>query len=226
MPDRARLSARPCDAPPLAHEAAVGLHRLDLDAATRPMALHVPVGWCADTPAPLAVMLHGAGGSAAQGGSLLEPFASHRGLLVLAPVSQGSTWDALRGDWGPDVAAIDAALAWLFARYRVDAAHLAVGGFSDGASYALGLALANAELFPRALALSPGFVPRAPGQTPNVAVFIAHGTGDAVLPIGPCSRRIVPGLRGVGVDVTYLEFNGGHEVPPEVASDAVTWVLK
>jgi len=46
-----------------------------------------------------------------------------------------------------------------------------------------------------------------------------------VLPIDQCSRRIVPMLRRAGYDVRYDEFEGGHTVPPAIASAAVDWLL-
>ena len=64
------------------------------------------------------------------------------GILVLAPDSRGATWDdlpAAQGSFGPDIAFINAALAQTFALYNVDAAKLGIQGFSDGATYALGL---------------------------------------------------------------------------------------
>jgi hypothetical protein len=42
-----------------------------------------------------------------------------------------------------------------------------------------------------------------------------------VLPIDSCSRRLVPRLRAAGYAVRYREFDGGHGVPPEIASEAV-----
>src|SRR5918911_5524024 len=102
-------------------------------------------------------MLHGAGGDA-QGG--LFPFvdrADAAGLLLVAPESRGPTWDVIRDSYGPDVEFIDRALSVVFSRYAVDPSHLAVGGFSDGASYALSLGLTNGDLFTHVLAFSPGF---------------------------------------------------------------------
>ena len=67
---------------------------------------------------------------------------SHAGIMVLAPDSRGATWDdlpAAQGSFGPDIAFINAALAQTFALYNVDAAKLGIQGFSDGATYALGL---------------------------------------------------------------------------------------
>jgi predicted esterase len=54
--------------------------------------------------------------------------------------------------------------------------------------------------------------------------FVSHGTADPILPIDRCSRVIVPALRGRGYDVTFREFEGGHEVPMEIARDGVGWI--
>jgi predicted esterase len=100
-------------------------------------------------------------------------------------------------------------------------------GFSDGASYALGLGLANGDLFSRIVAFSPGFIP--PGSTPVTGlpeVFVSHGVQDPVLPIDGASRTIVPRLQNDGYPVTYVEFDGGHSVPAEVATQAVEWLVR
>ncbi len=215
-----RLLARPGQ--PL-HAGPVGLQRLDLD-GVRDGFIYVPAGYQPDHPAPLAVMLHGAGGIAQHGLNLFMPYADGAGLVLLAPDARGSTWDAVRGRYGPDVAFIDAALAHLFDRYAVDPSHVAIGGFSDGASYALSLGLTNGDFFTHVVALSPGFMaPTAQSGRPRI--FISHGTRDQTLPIDVCSRRIVPILQGTGYDVDYREFDGPHTVPPEVAREALDWFL-
>jgi phospholipase/carboxylesterase len=104
----------------------------------------------------------------------------------------------------------------------VDPARLAVGGFSDGASYALSLGLTNDDLFSHVLAFSPGFMAPA-GQAGTPRIFVSHSTDDGVLPIDRCSRRVVPRLERAGYDVTYREFEGAHTVPPEIALEAVGW---
>jgi len=38
-----------------------------------------------------------------------------------------------------------------------------------------------------------------------------------------CSRRLVPGLRRAGYDVTYREFDGPHTVPLELSREAADW---
>ncbi len=213
----ARLTARPRPARGSGGEA--GVHPLGLERGRDGLVL-VPPGYDPARPAPLAVMLHGAGGDAGGGLGPFRALADDRGVVVLAPESRGRTWDVLLGGWGPDVAFVDRALDEIFDRYAIDASRVAVGGFSDGASYALGLGLANGDLFGHVIAFSPGFVPRAPAEG-RPRVFISHGTDDEVLPIDVCSRRIVPRLRDAGYDLDYREFVGGHTIPAEIAAGAM-----
>ena len=114
---------------------------------------------------------------------------------------------------------LERALDHVMDRCAVDPHRLAIGGFSDGASYALSVGLASGELFTHICAFSPGFAARAERRG-RPEVFISHGVDDAVLPITRTSRRIVPELRSAGYDVTYREFPGGHEVPQEMVREA------
>lgn len=219
----ATLTARP-GAPAPGPPPAPGSSTLGLGVAGEPL-LYVPPGLPADRAAPLVVTLHGAGGDAEAGLALLRVLADERGLLLLAPSSRGATWDAVRSGYGPDADLLDEALGRVFETLPVDAGRVAVGGFSDGASYALGLGLANGDLFRRVVAFSPGFVPRGP-RDGRPAVFVSHGDADAVLPVDRTSRRVVPALRAEGYDVTYREFAGPHTVPPEVAREAGDWLAR
>jgi phospholipase/carboxylesterase len=215
---KGRLRARPSAA---AGVARAGLRPLGL-AEGRDGLLYVPPG-VTGRPAPLVLALHGSGADAEQGVRLLRPLAEEAGFLVLAPDSRGDTWDVILGGLGPDVAFIDRALDAVFARHPVDAARVAAAGFSDGASYALSLGLTNGDLFTHVLAFSPGFLATA-ARAGTPRVFVSHGTLDRVLPVA-CSRRIVPRLRQAGHDVLYREFDGGHDVPPDTAREAVAWFL-
>ncbi len=214
-----RLRARPVQ---VTGAAPLGLQPLMLGAA-RDSFLYVPATYRAERPAPLVLLLHGAGGHARQGLDLLRNLADAAGLILLAPASRGGTWDLLVDRrYGPDVAMVDRALEHTFSRYAADPACIAVGGFSDGASYALSLGITNGDLFTHVLAFSPGFMAPA-GQTGSPRVFVSHGTRDGVLPIDLCSRRIVPELERGGYDVRYREFDGGHTISPEIAREAVGW---
>jgi phospholipase/carboxylesterase len=172
---------------------------------------------------PLFVLFHGAGGSGEGVLRRVGAAVDAAGIAVLAPDARDSSWDAIRGGFGRDVSFLDRALERVFEMVSVDAARVAVGGFSDGATYALALGLINGDLFRRVVAFSPGFlVEGEPHGTP--AFFVSHGTADTILPIDRCSRVIVTRLRKGGYDVTFREFDGGHEVPPAVALEGMRWV--
>ncbi|MBA3260140.1 MAG: phospholipase [Gemmatimonadales bacterium] len=219
---RARLRARPVRPP--GATAGPGIQPLGLG-SQRDGVVYAPPSYQAGRPAPLILTLHGAGGSARRSLPRLQPLADEHGLLLLSIDARDRTWDVVLRGYGPDVAFIEAALAQTFSRYTVDPGRLAVEGFSDGASYALGLGLSNGDLFTHVLAFSPGFVPLVEDEgLPRV--FISHGTGDPVLPIEQCSRRIVPELRRRRYDVRYVEFEGGHVVPPAIAREGLGWFLQ
>jgi predicted esterase len=171
----------------------------------------------------LVILLHGAGGTAEDGLRLLSGQADEHRLMLFAPQSVGPTWDMIGGGYGPDVVRIQGALSAILGVHRVAVPTLAVGGFSDGASYALSLGLTNGDVFDAVLAFSPGFAAPA-GQADNPAFFVSHGRSDRVLPIDRCSRRIVPALRKAGYPVHYHEFDGGHVVPEPVIAEALHWL--
>lgn len=218
---RGRLGARPGRAKTVGP---AGLQPLKLEGG-RDGLVYVPAGVSAERPAPLMLLLHGAGGSARHTVALLRGLADKSGMILLVPDSRGTTWDVIEGDYGPDVSYIDRALNQTFGRYDVDPARVAIGGFSDGASYALSLGATNGDLFTHVVAFSPGFMSPA-SRHGSPALFISHGTQDRVLPIDACSRRIVPRVKGAGYSVRYREFEGPHTVPPEVAAEAVAWFLE
>ncbi len=196
-----------------------GLHRLD-DLGLGEHLLLVPDA--RPGPAPLLVWFHGAGGSAAQSAPGVTAAAAAHGCLVLLPTSADATWDLLRSRIGPDVAALDTALSYAFARFDVERA--AFAGFSDGASYALSLGLANGDLGEAVLAFSPGFA-APPGVQGSPRCWVAHGTADVVLPVDRCGRRVVERLRRAGYEVVYEEFAGGHVVRPGDLDRALGWWL-
>ncbi|HWM85213.1 MAG TPA: hypothetical protein VNO33_05230 [Kofleriaceae bacterium] len=209
---RGLLAARP-HAP---ERRAGGRGRQELRAGGRTLGLiyapEVPPGQSTG----LLLLLHGARGGAEGIIEPFEPAADRLRLVLFAPQSRGRTWDIIEdGAFGTDVALIDEALALIFDQRAIDAERVAVGGFSDGASYALSLGLGNGQLFRAILAFSPGFASPV-GVAGRPLVFVSHGTFDSVLPIDRTSRRIVPLLRRAGLDVQFVEFAGDHVLPDEV----------
>ena len=197
-----------------------------------------------DGPLPLLVLFHGAGGSAADVLHLLDTEAAVVSrAAILAPDAEGRTWDALTPEsqtildlldmiagrrrlrgFGPDVAFLDQALTHVFRNVAINPARIAIGGFSDGATYALSLGLINGELFRRIVAFSPGFI-LSGERRGRPEVFISHGRRDAVLPIGRTTRRIAQQLEQSGHPMKIREFDGGHEVPATIAREALEWAI-
>lgn len=215
-----RLQARP--GPPRAEGFGPGVHPLGLERG-RDGLLLIPRGYSPERPVGMVVLLHGAGGTAQHGLDLLQAHADDAGLLLFAPDARGPTWDFIMGGYGPDVRFLDAGLAHVFAHYAVDPERVALGGFSDGASYALSLGIANGDLFHHLIAFSPGFA-APPAQAGEPRIYISHGTRDTVLPIDRCGRRLARTLEQVGYDVHYHEFDGPHVVPQELRREAVEWL--
>lgn len=180
----------------------------------------------AERGAPCLVLLHGAMGTGRRELRAVVAAADRYGVVVVAPDSRGATWDIIfMQQFGPDIEFLDLVLEHVAVHLDVDMDRLALGGISDGASYALSVGLANGDVFGSVIAFSPGFaVVPAPHGEPRV--FVSHGVHDPILPIDTCSRRLVPSMADAGYHVTYAEFDGGHEVPPPVADRAFRWWLE
>ena len=221
-PPSPRLSARP-GTPTVTPT--LGLSELGIGIGTsRDGLLYVPTTYTGQTSLPLFVALHGAGGSGASWASY-QARAEARGMVLLAPESRGATWDLALGSLGPDVAFLNAALRHTFDRCRIDPARIALGGFSDGASYALSLGVSNGDLFTHLVGYSPGFFDPSAPIVGRPRIYVSHGKLDGVLPVTTTRDVIVPALRDGGYDVTYKEFYGFHELPAKISDAALDWFL-
>src|SRR5262245_61933747 len=196
--------------------------------------LYVPISHT--EPLPLLILLHKSGGSAKEWFASSEsfgPYAEKGRFIILAPESPGVSWGTGPKNWGYDYVAINRALEEAFARCAIDRNRLAIGGFSDGASYALSLGLANGDVFAYIIAFSPGFIVKshARGRMGNnnevqiPLVYIAHGTADNVLPIASTSRIFASSLKKNGYNVEFHEFSGSHHLSRQVVDQAMTWLI-
>jgi phospholipase/carboxylesterase len=211
-----RVSAAAEGAAPATHVLGLGRKRDGL--------ICVPPGYSQDVPAPMMVLLHGAGADAGTIIPAVRRDTDAAGVLLLAPESRGRTWDAVLGRPGPDIDFLNAAVKSVVSRFAVNTDVVALAGFSDGASYALSLGVANGGLFQHIMAFSPGFMTPL-GKHGRPRIFMAHGVDDPVLPIDVCSRPLRAQLLAAGYDVTYREFSEGHIIPPGVAAEALRWWL-
>src|ERR1041385_7224569 len=226
LPNDGRLSVRPTGKPsggppPLGgssvgRQTYLGLNR-DRDAI-----LQLPKSAGTD-PLPLLIFLHGATQTAADMFWYLDSAPDETGVAILAPNARETTWDAIGDSFGPDVEFVNNALQRVFNMVAIDPARIAIGGFSDGASYALSLGLINGDLFAKVAAFSPGFVIDGAVQG-KPGIFISHGTRDQILPIDRCGRRISADLKSRGYQVTFREFEGKHEIPKDVMLEGLRWV--
>lgn len=186
--------------------------------------VYVPARGDSTAPLPLLVLLHGAGNTALSVQYAL-PLADALGFIVLAPDSRDErTWDGVLRNWGPDVEFIGAAVEQTMARYPIDRRRVAIGGFSDGASYALSFGISFGDQFSSVIAMSPG-VMQPIGARGKPRIFISHGTSDPIMPIEITSRKFVPKLQSLGYDVTYREYEGRHAPSPPIVREACEWFL-
>jgi phospholipase/carboxylesterase len=202
----------------------VGVNSVDLG-DFRNCYLFVPSSYSNDKLTPLLVALHGAGGNAVDWLEFFE-IAETRGMIMLTIDSYSTTWDFIYGNYGTDVEFLDKALNYTFERCNVDPEHIALGGFSDGASYALSLGLLNGNLFSHIIAFSPGFVDQTYLFIGNPKIYITHGKADKILPVSKSRDIIVPNLEYEGYDVTYFEHDGGHEITSAIFNFSIDWFLK
>jgi phospholipase/carboxylesterase len=184
--------------------------------------VYVPKGYKPETAMPLLLMLHGAGNTSLSV-QYTFPLADELGVVILAPDSRDErTWDGVLRNWGPDLEFMAAALEQTSDRFAIDRRRLGVGGFSDGASYALSFGISFGDQFPRVIAMSPGVMqPIAARGKPRL--FISHGTSDPIMPIDDTSRKFVPRLKSLGYDVTYREYEGRHAPSPPIVREAFEW---
>lgn len=228
-----RLTARPNE--PSA-TVSPGLQVQRMTNEGRPFGLFVPANYDPAQKWPLAVLLHGLGGSGEGMAVEYAEAANAAGVILVAPNSYFQTWDLIYSStqvgnpqFGPDRAYIDNLMEWSFDHLSVDPARIGIAGFDDGGIYALWLGLKNGDLFTRVGAFSPcSNVPTTRTGVP--LVFISHSINDAVAPIDECSRNMVPRLEQFGYDVDYVEYpttgGNGHFLTPAIITQAIQFLAR
>jgi phospholipase/carboxylesterase len=184
---------------------------------------------------PLLVLLHGAGHRQVQMVQQLEAEADKRGIILLAPSSRDVTWDSVLTAEAPpsvdspltnrqsksfgrtrDSDRVEEAITNLSKIVPVERAQTVLAGFSDGATFALAMGMSKDHDFAAVIAWSPGIAIRAERPARGRRVFVSHGRNDQLLKFFVTCSEIVPLLESEGAALTFLPFDGGHEVPESV----------
>lgn len=114
------------------------------------------------------------------------------------------------------------------ARFSIDESQLVLGGFSQGAMLALDVAL-HLDKAPAALLLMSGTLLAEPVWQPRFArlagvpVLMSHGRHDQLLPFA-AAETLRDRLQAAGAKVEWVQFVGGHEIPPIVVDAATTFL--
>lgn len=192
---------------------------------------------------PVLVLMHGRGADATD----LEPVANALnpgGTIALlqapfpgAPWGYGGGWAWYRflGETRPDPAhyatseaAVLEFLGTLPSLLDRAPGPVVLGGFSQGGTMSLGLALRNPGAVAGVLNLS-GFLPDVPGLDVSGAagqeVFWGHGTADPAVPFA----NAVAGreaLRRAGARVTAFDHPGGHTITLDELAAARAWMAR
>ncbi len=104
-----------------------------------------------------------------------------------------------------------------------------IGGFSMGAVMSYAVSLGEGRPSPAGILAMSGFVPTVEGWRPDftgregLPVLIHHGRNDPVISV-EFAHRAVELLRSGRLDVSYVETNAGHWIPPELLPRAAAFV--
>jgi phospholipase/carboxylesterase len=198
-------------------------------------------------PHPTIVALHGWGASALDL-LALAPYVCEGRFLFLCPQGNVETpigpgaigygWFPLRLDGPPNIPAFLAARKAVESfvdsavhRYPIDQKKLVVLGFSQGGALAYSLGLSRPERFTALVALSTRLPDEllerhAPaGDVSGPAILVQHGSRDELIDVNR-AREAVEKLRGLGMPITYREYDMGHEINARSLNDLSAWLAE
>ena len=202
---------------------------------------HVPAG---EGPFPTILALHGWGASAhdllglapmlPKDTLMISP--QGRVELEIAPGMKGYGWFRLVPGQPPDVEAFKRASEGLgtfseemLQRFPCDPGKVVALGFSQGGVMGFDLALRSPKRFAGLVALStwlPEMLATDFSLDPDLRgfpVLMLHGRQDAMIEAEK-ARKSKDILEAMGVDLTYQEFDMGHEISRDALATLVEWL--
>lgn len=191
---------------------------------------------------PALVLLHGRGADEED----LLGLSSYldRRFLVIAvrapypfPYSGGFTWyDAdIVGTPDPEMfrssyEKLSAFVSDALERYPIDKRQLYLLGFSMGTVMSYALALTRPELY-RGVVANSGYIAEGTHLTylwkelEHAEFFVAHGTGDPVIPV-QAARRARVLLEDAHAQLEYREYPMGHEISEQGMQEFSAWLTR
>jgi phospholipase/carboxylesterase len=115
--------------------------------------------------------------------------------------------------------------------FPIDPTRMVVLGFSQGGVMGFDLTLRSPQDFVGSVALSTWLPETLAEDLPQLAaqrdfpVLMVHGRKDQVLEVER-ARKSQDVLEAIGVDLTYQEFEMGHEIRPEALKVVLSWLEK
>lgn len=178
---------------------------------------------------PLITVFHGAGRQDEMLVRACREEPEQRQALFLIPRSVAPTWDLIAGDGGPvDLEFLEYAWDLIYRRYPIERSHQVLIGYSDGASYALSLALSNPGFFDAALCWAAGFAMmdrKAVGKEDRrTRLYLEYGTADPLFPFDQIALPMRENLERAGYEVKFSVDEGGRHWPSgSFQHEALDW---
>ena len=179
---------------------------------------------------PLLLVLHGAGRQDEMIARGLRDEPDRRQAIFVVPRSRAMTWDLIAGGQGEDLAFIGVVLESVYRRFPIDPARHATIGFSDGASYALGIGLSNPRIFDAVMGWAAGFLAidtnnlKPDDRKPRV--LLEYGTRDQLFSFEQVALPIRELLTQLGYPLEFWVDEGGIHWPrADLMTAALDWYL-
>jgi len=201
-------------------------------------------------PYPLLVGLHGNGDSSENMLAVMANALKKEPLILAAPQGAYANFPLLRGQhfsWEIQtrnrelwkiadplaVENLERAIQALKEKYPISEVYIL--GFSQGAAYAFLTSFKNPGLATGVISIG-GLFPETDKEYSIVTeaeiangkksrIFIAQGRHDPSFPPGTAARNAEK-LKKYGYEVDYLEYDGGHEISPELLNAVYSWMTK
>lgn len=186
---------------------------VDVDGTRRTFLLGT-AGTEPDVPAPLVVLLHGMGSSAADIDRVsgLPARAAEVGAIVLTPQALGSPTMWTPSAQSPDASFISQAIGEVADERCVDTSRVQVVGFSVGAVLAAAYACAHQDQVASIVTVT---VELPAGCTRPMPILAFHGTADPVVPYGNFDPAAGP-VTGAEANMAKWAASGGCDPTPMV----------